>query len=64
MSEIIKERLKNSVGKDAELFTLNGFRFFGKIINSDEKYLEILDYKTDSYKIIILSEIKDLEIGK
>jgi len=64
MSEIIQKRLKESEGKTITIFLQNNFRFTGKCLNSDENYLEILDYKTDSIKVFKLAEIKELEIGK
>jgi len=62
MSEIIKKRVSESVGKEAKIFLQNGWRYAGKITNSDEKYVELLDSKTDSYKIIQFIDIKDCEI--
>lgn len=62
MSEIIKERAKNSIGKEVKVFLLNGFRYAGKITNCDDNYLEILDYVSNSYKLIIFSEIKDMDV--
>jgi len=62
MSEIIRDRLKNSLGKTVLIFLNNNFRYEGKITNCDDEYLEILDFKTNSYKIISLSEIKEAEV--
>lgn len=62
MSEIMHERLKKSIGKEIKLFLINDFRYVGKIINCDELYLEILDYRSESFKIILLTEIKDIEV--
>jgi len=62
MSEIIKERVKDSIGKVAKVFLHNGFRYEGKISNSDEQYMELLDFKTGSYKIIQFLDIKDMEV--
>ena len=62
MSEIINERLKKSKGKDILIFLNNGFRYFGKLKNFDEKYVELFDYKSNSYKIIELDDIKELEV--
>ncbi len=64
MSEIIKERLRESLGKVILVFTLNNFRFEGKLTNIDETYLEMLDFKTNSYKIIELNQIKDMEVRR
>ena len=62
MSEIIKERVKNSIGKVAKIFLHNGFRYEGKITNSDEQYFEIFDIKSSAYKIIQFSDVNDMEI--
>ena len=64
MSEIINKRVSESVGKDIKIFLHNGWRYAGKVTNCDEKYIEILDYKTSSYKIIEIVDIKDLEVQK
>lgn len=62
MSEIIKKRVSESIGKEIKIFLNNGWRYAGKITNCDEKYVELLDYKTSSYKIIEFNEIKDCEV--
>lgn len=62
MSEIIKERLIKSLGKEVKIFLHNGFRYAGKLTNCDDNYVEILDKVSEAYKIISLSEIKDLEV--
>lgn len=62
MSEIIKKRVSESVSKEIKIFLNNGWRYAGKITNCDEKYVEILDYKTSSYKIIDFEDIKDVEV--
>ena len=62
MSEIIKKRVSESIGKEIKIFLHNGFRFAGKVTNSDEQYIEILDYRSSAYKIIEITDIKDLEV--
>lgn len=62
MSELISERIKNSVGKTILIFLHNNFRYEGKVTGCDEIFLEILDFKTNSYKIIALNEIKEVEV--
>ena len=64
MSEIIRKRISESIGKGVKIFLHNGFRYAGKILNCDEKYIEILDYRIKAYKIIEISDIKDLEIER
>jgi len=62
MSEIIKHRVSESVGKEAKIFLHNGYRYAGKITNFDEKYVEIIDYISGAYKIIEFCNIKDCEV--
>ena len=62
MSEIIKKRVSESLGKEAKIFLHNGYRYAGKITNNDDKYVELLDYKTNSFKIIEIVDISDMEV--
>jgi len=64
MSELIKKRVSESVGKHTKIFLMNGWRYEGKITNFDEKYVEMLDFKTNSYKIIQFEDIKDCEVSQ
>ncbi len=62
MSDILKQRLKESEGKEIKLFMHNGFKYEGKLTNSDEKYVEILDYKTGSYIIKEIIDVRNIEV--
>ncbi len=62
MSEIINKRVSESIGKEVKIFLHNGFRYAGKITNSDEKYVELLDKVSGNYKIVEFADIKDLEV--
>ena len=62
MSEIIKKRVSESVGKEVKIFLHNGYRYAGKLTNYDEKYVEIIDYRSGAYKILEFSDIKDMEV--
>jgi len=62
MSEIIKKRVSESEGKHIKIFLHNGFRFAGKITNSDDRYVEILDTRSGAFKIIEFLDIKDCEV--
>ena len=64
MSDIIKKRASESIGKDIKVFLNNNWRYNGKLTGCDEIYLEVLDYKTNSYKIIRFEDIKDMEVRK
>ncbi len=58
----MKKRMKKSISKNAKIVLQNGYIYSGKLINCDDKYLEILDYKTNHYHVFDLSNIKDLEV--
>ncbi len=62
MSEIIKKRVSESIGKEIKIFLHNGYRYAGKVTNCDDKYIELLDYKSSSFKIVEISDVKDLEV--
>ncbi|GAH37837.1 unnamed protein product [marine sediment metagenome] len=61
MSEIIIQRVKQSIGKYVTVFLKNGFRYEGKITNCDEDYVEILEEKY-GLKIIQLIDISELNV--
>ena len=62
MSEIIKKRVSESEGKEIKIFLNNGWRYVGKVTGWDDTYVEIIVWKTNSYKIISFVDIKDLEV--
>lgn len=62
MEEIMKKRLIESVGKDVKIVLQNNYIYAGKITACDEKHLEILDYKSNSYHVFDLDNVKDLEV--
>jgi len=64
MSDILIKRLKESEGKTVTIFLHNNFRYTGRCLASDERYIELLDYKINRIKVIDISEIKDLEVGE
>jgi len=61
MSEIIIQRVKQSIGKYVTIFLKNGFRYEGKITNCDDKYAEIFREKY-GLKIIQLIDISEINI--
>ena len=63
MSEIIKERVRKSIGEWAKVFLINGFKFEGKITNFDDNYFEILDVKSGGYKTLRYEDIKDISVS-
>ncbi len=62
MSEIVRKRASESLGKEVLIFLYNNFRFQGKLTNADETFLEVLDTRSKSYKIIKIEEIKEMEV--
>jgi len=62
MEDIMKKRLIESVGKDVKIVLKNNFIYAGKITGCDENHLEILDYKSNSYHVFDLDNVKDLEV--
>jgi len=60
MEDLMKKKVKESISKDVKIILKdNGWKYEGKLIDSDEKYLELLDYKSNSYHIFDLNNIKD-----
>ena len=64
MSELIKDRLRESLSKEVKIFLNNGFRYAGKLTNTDDDFCEILDYKSQAYKLIRFVDIKDCEVAQ
>ena len=62
MSELIKKRVNDSLGKIVLVFLKNNFRFEGKLTNTDDEFFEILDFKSNSFKLIRFDEIKEMEV--
>ena len=63
VSEVVKNRLKNSVGKYAEIFLIEtNFVYRGKISGCDDDYVEIIQNHNSKFKLIKLSSIKDAEV--
>ena len=58
----MKKRMEESVNKDIKIVLQNNYRYAGKLTDYDEKYLEILDYKSNSYHVFKLDNVKDLEV--
>lgn len=40
----------------------NGWKYRGRLVNFDEKYVEILDFVSNNFKIIRIDDIRDLEV--
>ncbi|MDO8517244.1 MAG: hypothetical protein Q7S33_03905 [Nanoarchaeota archaeon] len=62
VSELLINKLKGSIDKEALIFLVNNFRFECKIINCDDEFIEIYDLKKFKNKFIRISEISEAEI--
>ena len=62
MEDIMKKRAKDSVGKDVKIILESNYIYKGKLLECDEKYIELLDYKTNSIHVFDFGNIKDLEV--
>ena len=58
------DRLKENINKEAHIYLINGFHFFGNINNCDEKYLELYDHKTSDIKLLLIEEIRQVDFKK
>jgi len=62
MSDVIRKRLSESLGKVVKLFLYNGFYYTGKLTNYDNIYIEILDFKTKSHIIKKIDDLRNIEV--
>lgn len=62
MSELLINKLKDSIGKEVLIFLANNFRFECKVVRCDDTFLEIYDLRKFKSKFIRLSEITEVEI--
>jgi len=63
MEDIMKKRLSESKDKIIKIILKsNGWRYRGRLNNFDERYIEILDFVSNNYKIINVDDINDLEV--
>jgi len=62
MSDILIDKLKNSIGLEGIIYLLNGFRFECKIISCDTDFIEIYDTKKHFTKLIRVNEIREVDL--
>lgn len=63
MEDIMMKKLGESKDKIIKIILKSSsWKYRGRLINSDEKYIEILDFVSNNFKIIIIDDIKDLEV--
>lgn len=63
MEDIMKKRLIESVGKTIKIvLKSNGWKYEGKLVNFDDKYIELLDFVSSSYKVIDVVDVLNLEV--
>jgi len=61
--DIMKKRIEESLGKTIKIILKsNGWKFAGKLVAADEKYIEILDYISGGYKVVDISDINSLDV--
>jgi len=60
MSE--RDTLKESVGNYIKVFLTNGFKYEGKLLDSDENFIKILDAKTNQPRFISKEQIIELSL--
>lgn len=58
----MKERVKKNIGKVVLVFSKDNFRFEGKLTNFDDDFFEILEFKTNCFRLMRYTEIKEMEI--
>ena len=59
---IIETKIENSVGKTIKvILKSNGWKFEGKLIMFDEKYIELLDFVSNSTTIISIDDLNSME---
>lgn len=59
MSELIKKELK--IGKVFLIFLKNGFRYEGRIIDIDNNFVKLFDFKSKSNRLISINSIENIE---
>jgi len=57
MSELVKQELEKNKEKVVLVFLKNGFRYRGKILDFDDSFVKILDFRSGE-EIIAISSIE------
>jgi len=57
----MEEKLRSLIGKKIVLYTKKGFRFQGKVLDFDGKFLDINDEIKGKSKMINVDEIIEIE---
>ena len=52
ISEIFDKRLKDNIGKNIKIYLKNDFRFEGKLLGCDEKFIDIFDIKGEVQEVV------------
>lgn len=61
MSELIKKNCEDNKGKDITIFLLNGFTFKGRLLEFDDVFIEIFDYRSQRKKTFRIDTIKEFD---
>ena len=62
MTNLLLEKLNNNKEKTVLIYLKNRFRYRGKVIQCDDIFLEIFDYKTQTTKLLNIIEIAEVNI--
>lgn len=62
ISEIFDKRLKDNIGKNIKIYLKNDFRFEGKLLGCDEKFIDIFDIQKNHSILVNIDEIKEVYI--
>lgn len=63
MEDVIRKRLNESLGKDIKIILKStGWKYKGKLLNIDDKYIEMLDFVSNSYKVVEINNILECEV--
>ncbi len=61
MSELLRKELEGNKGKDILIFLKNGFRYEGKLLDFDDSFVKINDFRSGE-ELISLTSIE--RVGK
>lgn len=63
MENILMKRISESKDKILKvIIKSSGWKYRGRLVDFDLKYIEILDFVSNNYKIISIDDIRDLEV--
>ncbi len=65
MNDLFADEIKNSIGKTVILFLRNGFRYHGEVLDADDIFLKLRDFKsgTELIKIDAIQQMRVVQGG-